>query len=166
MDATEVLRVLAALDAAGVRAGLTGGWGVDALLRRQTRSHRDADLGVAAETVDTTIDTLRGMGYAVTLDQRPARLVLISPAGQVDLHPIVWAPTGTGIQTGFNGETFEYPPGSLEAEGLIAGHLVRCGTPRLQLTFHERYVPRDHDRADMAALAEQFGLHLPPAYRD
>ena len=166
MDATEVLRVLAVLDAAGVRAGLTGGWGVDALLRQETRPHGDADLGVAAEHVDAAIDALAGIGYAVTIDQRPARLVLVSDKGKVDLHPIVWSPTGTGIQTGFDGETFEYPPGSLEAEGRIAGQQVRCGTPSLQLAFHERYVPRDHDRADMAALAEEFGLRLPPAYRD
>jgi len=166
MDAIEVLRVLSVLEAAGVRAGLTGGWGVDALLRRQTRAHGDADLGVSAEAVDTAIDALAGIGYSVSIDQRPARLVLVSAAGQVDLHPIVWGPTGTGIQTGFDGETFEYPPGSLEAEGIIAGQTVRCGTPSLQLTFHEHYLPRDHDRADMAALAEQFGLQLPLSYRD
>jgi lincosamide nucleotidyltransferase A/C/D/E len=166
MDAIEVLRVLSVLEAAGVRAGLTGGWGVDALLRRQTRAHGDADLGVPAEAVDTAIDALAGIGYSVSIDQRPARLVLVSAAGQVDLHPIVWGPTGTGIQTGFDGETFEYPPGSLEAEGIIAGQTVRCGTPSLQLAFHEHYLPRDHDRADMAALAEQFGLRLPLSYRD
>ena len=166
MDATEVLRVLAVLDAAGVRAGLTGGWGVDALLRRETRLHGDADLGVPAEAVDAAIDALAGIGYALTIDQRPARVVLVSDKGTVDLHPIVWGPTGAGIQTGFDGETFEYPPGSLEAEGLIAGQTVRCGTPSLQLAFHEHYVPRDHDRADIAALAEEFGLSLPPAYRD
>ena len=37
MDATEVLRVLDALDGAGIEAGVTGGWGIDALLRRETR---------------------------------------------------------------------------------------------------------------------------------
>jgi lincosamide nucleotidyltransferase A/C/D/E len=166
VEATEVLRVLTALDAVGIRAGLTGGWGVDALLRGQTRAHGDVDLGVSADAVDSAIDALVGIGYTVSIDQRPARLVLVSAAGQVDLHPIVWGPTGTGIQTGFDGETFEYPPGSLEAEGMIAGQPVRCATPSLQLTFHEHYLPRDHDRADMIALAEQFGLQLPPAYRD
>src|SRR5580765_3051198 len=61
VDATEVLRVLAVLDAAGVRAGLTGGWGVDALLRRQTRLHGDVDLGVPAEAVNAAIDALAGI---------------------------------------------------------------------------------------------------------
>ena len=47
MSGAEVLRVLDALDGAGIRTGITGGWGVDALLRRQTRPHTDLDLGVA-----------------------------------------------------------------------------------------------------------------------
>ncbi|MGZ4382041.1 MAG: nucleotidyltransferase domain-containing protein, partial [Gaiellaceae bacterium] len=44
MRATDVLEVLAALGEAGVRASLEGGWGVDALVGRQTREHEDLDL--------------------------------------------------------------------------------------------------------------------------
>lgn len=166
MDASEVLRVLDALDAAGIRAGITGGWGIDALLRRETRPHGDVDLGVASEAVDAAIEALGRLGYAVEVDDRPARVVLTSGHGQVDLHPIVWQPSGVGVQTGLDGETFDYPPGSLDTEGEIAGRIVRCGTPDLQAAFHQRYIPRDHDRRDMAALASEFRLVLPPAYSD
>ncbi len=166
MNATEVLRVLDALDAAGIGWGITGGWGIDALLRRETRPHGDVDLGVASEAVESAIDALAPLGYTLEVDERPARVVLRSEMGQVDLHPIVWGPSGAGVQTGLDGETFDYPPGSLDAEGVIGGRIVRCGTPELQLTFHERYEPRDHDRRDMAALAAAFGLSLPPAYSD
>ena len=58
MDADEVLRVLDALNAAGVRAGITGGWGIDALLRWQTREHGDIDLGVPADAVDAAIEAI------------------------------------------------------------------------------------------------------------
>ena len=163
--AAEVLRVLDALDEAGVRAGITGGWGIDALLRRESRSHGDVDLGVASETVDGAIDALRPLGYAMAIDERPARVVLTSDSGQVDLHPIVWDVSGAGVQTGLDGETFDYPAGSLDAEGEIAGRIVRCGTPELQVAFHSHYEPRDHDRADMAAIAAVFDVSLPPAYR-
>jgi lincosamide nucleotidyltransferase A/C/D/E len=164
MDAQEVLDVLDALDAAGVRAGVTGGWGIDALLRRQTRPHGDVDLGVPSDAVDTAIEALRLLGYGIVADERPARIVLEGSTGKVDLHPIVILPSGAGVQTGFDGQTFEYPPGSLEAEGEIGGRSVRCGTPGLQVTFHRGYEPRDHDRLDMAALAEAFGLTLEPPY--
>ena len=166
MNATEVLRVLDALDAAEIGWGITGGWGIDALLRRETRTHGDVDLGIASEAVDAAIDALASVGYRLDVDERPARVVLQSSDGQVDLHPIIWDASGAGAQTGLEGETFDYPPGSLDAEGEIGGRLVRCGTPELQLTFHDHYEPRDHDRLDMAALSAAFGLSLPPAYLD
>jgi lincosamide nucleotidyltransferase A/C/D/E len=164
VEAAEVLRVLDALGAAGVRAGITGGWGIDALLRRETRPHGDVDLGVSSEAVDVAIEALRPLGFGVATDDRPARLVLTSELGQVDLHPIVWDDSGAGVQTGLDGETFEYPAGSLDAEGEIGGRIVRCGTPELQVLFHQHYEPRDHDRRDMAVLAAAFDLPLPPAY--
>jgi lincosamide nucleotidyltransferase A/C/D/E len=168
MTADAVIAVIDALDGAGVRAGITGGWGIDALLRRETRSHGDLDLGIDREDVPTAIEALGRVGYRVEEDQRPARVELAGPDGRVDLHPIVYGADGAegaGRQTGFDGQTFDYPPGSLEAVGVIGGREVRCGTPDLQLLFHAGYAPRDHDRRDMAALAERFGLPLPEAYR-
>ena len=44
MLAHDVLEIVAGLDAAGVRVWLDGGWGVDALIRHQTRDHEDLDL--------------------------------------------------------------------------------------------------------------------------
>lgn len=165
MSGAEVLRVLDALDAAGIRAGITGGWGIDALLRLETRQHGDLDLGVAAEDVDPAIQALSPLGYVLTFDERPSRVVVESDLGRVDLHPIVWGSSGAGLQTGLAGEAFDYPAGSLEAEGEIAGRTVRCATPDLQLAFHAHYEPRDHDRRDMSALASEFKLSLPSSYR-
>lgn len=166
MNATEVLRVVDVLDAAGLGWGITGGWGIDALLRRETRTHGDLDLGIASEAVDDAIDALEPLGYILVRDERPARAVLTSDVGQVDLHPIAWQLSGDGVQTGLDGETFDYPAGSLDAEGEVGGRIVHCGTPELQVAFHSHYEPRDHDRRDMAALAAEFGLPLPAAYSD
>ena len=44
----DVLRVLDALDAAGIATHLEGGWGVDALAGRWTRAHRDVDVTMDA----------------------------------------------------------------------------------------------------------------------
>jgi lincosamide nucleotidyltransferase A/C/D/E len=59
VDAPEVLRVLDALDTAGIRVGITGGWGIDALLRRRIRPHGDVDLGIATDAVDGAVEALR-----------------------------------------------------------------------------------------------------------
>jgi lincosamide nucleotidyltransferase A/C/D/E len=152
VDAVEVLRVVQALEAAGIRYGLTGGWGIDALIGRQRRPHGDVDLGAAAEQVESVVALLAPLGYQVVLDQRPARLELEGPAGRVDLHPIRFDATGAGVQQGFDGVVYEYPLGSLDAIGWIAGVRVRCATPELQRRFHEGYELTDRDRDDMAAL--------------
>lgn len=152
------------LQSGGVTAGISGGWGIDALLGRQTRPHGDADLGIDANHLDLAISLLTGIGYVVATDQRPARVELSAESGRVDLHPIVWRDDGSGLQTGFGSERFAYPPGSLSAPGRIDGASVPCATPELQLLFHSHYEPREHDRRDMAALAERFELPLPPAY--
>ena len=166
MEGEEVLRVLDVLAAAGIPVSVAGGWGVDALLGRRTRDHGDLDLAVASTAIDRAIDALAAAGYALSVDQRPARLALSGALGSVDLHPVAFSPDGSGIQQGFDGQTFVYPPGSLDAVGTIAGRAVRCATPELQLRFHEGYAPRPVDRADMAALAAAFGLALPDALRD
>lgn len=156
-----MLRVLDALDAAGVQVGTTGGWGVDALLGAQTREHGDLDLGVATDLVERAVEALAPLGYLLAVDQRPARLELHAPTGHVDLHPIAFRRDGSGVQIGFDGQRFDYPPGSLAARGRIGGCEVACGTAELQLAFHLGYEPSETDRRDLAALAETFRLDLP-----
>jgi lincosamide nucleotidyltransferase A/C/D/E len=165
MAAEAVLEVIDTLSAAGLRAGITGGWGIDALLRRETRPHGDVDLGIDSGAVVSALDALAGLGYRIVDDQRPARVELAGPRGRVDLHPIAWHADGSGQQVGLAGEVIDYPAGSLDAVGVIGGREVRCGTPELQVAFHRHYMPREHDRRDMAALAAAFGLELPESYR-
>ena len=86
----EVVFLVAALQRAGVRCWLDGGWGVDALLGRQTRPHDDLDLVVVAEDVDPTLlDALAPLHFTIKEDRRPTRLVLRDHADrQVDVRPV------------------------------------------------------------------------------
>ena len=52
MTAERVLQILDTLRSAGVTATVDGGWGVDALVGRETRPHEDLDLVVALGDVD------------------------------------------------------------------------------------------------------------------
>jgi lincosamide nucleotidyltransferase A/C/D/E len=164
MTAADALDVLDGLAAAGIQASVGGGWGIDALLGRETRVHGDLDLAIDADSLDATVATLTGRGLAVTLDQRPARVVLGDGQRAVDLHPVRFGPDGTGLQPGLDGQTFVYPPGSTESTGRIDGRTVRCVSPDLQVMFHAHYEPRAIDRADMAALVAAFGVEPPTAY--
>jgi len=59
--------VLAALDAVGLRAFVAGGWGVDALIGRQTRVHRDLDLALdlTHATLERALSALKTLDYCV-----------------------------------------------------------------------------------------------------
>ena len=164
MTEEAVVTVLDAIDAIGVEVSVAGGWAVDALLGRVTRPHDDLDLALDAAAVDRAAAVLDDLGLHVEADERPARLALGDGVRSVDLHPVVWDAGGTGRQSGLAGEVFVYPPGSADAAGRIGGRVVRCLTPRLLLAFHLGYEPRMIDRADMAALADAFGLELPAPY--
>lgn len=152
MPVAEVLAVLAALRHSGCRVWVAGGWGVDALVGRQTRPHRDLDLALAAENEVVALEVLEGRGYAVETDWRPVRVELAAPGrGWVDVHPVVFDVTGCGRQSDLDGGHFDYPPDAFVI-GALAGHLVPCLSREQQIRFHTGYEPRAVDLHDLALL--------------
>ena len=147
--------MLAALDAVGLRAWVAGGWGVDALVGRQTRVHRDLDLAldVTHSTLERALSALETLDYRVEIDWRPSRVELAAPSARwVDLHPVVFDDQGTGWQANIDDlPPFRYPPHAF-TDGLINGSGVRCLSVAQQLLFHRGYPPRPHDLADVALL--------------
>jgi lincosamide nucleotidyltransferase A/C/D/E len=101
---SEVLAVTTALQEAGARFWVAGGWGVDALVGRVTRPHRDLDLAVAAEDLERAVERLAVLGYHPETDWLPVRLELAAPGGRwVDLHPVAFDGRGDGVQAGLDG---------------------------------------------------------------
>ena len=75
-DADDVLRIIDRLMSADIRVWVDGGWGVDALLGRQTRRHRDLDLALRLADVERALDVLAELGYRVVDDELPSRVDL------------------------------------------------------------------------------------------
>ncbi len=165
MTAEDVVTVMVRLVESGIEAWLDGGWGVDALLGEQTRDHEDLDLVVELAQVDSIQKVLKGLGYGITEDERPTRLALTAPGDQqIDLHTVVFDRGGGGIQSLQDGRTYRYPPEGFCGRGKIAGQVLPCLTPEVQLECHTGYKPTDTDRHDVGLLAERFVLPLPDAY--
>ena len=109
MPLTEVHRILDVLEALPCVVWISGGWGVDALVGRQTRPHRDLDLGVDASREVEVLAALQSLGYEVETDRRPVRVEMAAPGDRwVDLHPVVLDVSGDGRQAGFEGAVFTY----------------------------------------------------------
>lgn len=167
MTAADVLEVLDALEAAVVGAWIDGGWGVDALLGRQTRAHVDLDLALDRERLPGAREALEGLGFHHAADAQPglpARFVMVDSRGrQVDLHPLRFDDVGDGWQQlGVAGDRWgRYPAADLRSTGSIGGREVRCLSPELQVRFHLGYRWTEADERDLRLLSETFGLPMP-----
>jgi lincosamide nucleotidyltransferase A/C/D/E len=156
VEGDEVIEILTALDGAGIDVWIDGGWGVDALLGARTRKHGDLDLAMRAADCRRAAAALPGFAHDLTAEPGlPSRFVLMDGRGRiVDIHPLTE-------------EQPRYAPEDLAGTGLIAGRVVRCLTAAAQIANHSGYAnhgPDDYDYQDMRALAERFGLGLPPEY--
>jgi lincosamide nucleotidyltransferase A/C/D/E len=141
------------------RVWIAGGWGVDALVGRQTRIHSDLDLAVDVTrmALDHLLQAFGRHGYVVEADWRSSRVALVAGARQVDLHPLVFDAQGTGWQANVEGhEPFRYPEDAF-AKGLIDGRLVDCLSVAQQLRFHHGYAQRERDNQDIALLDALIG---------
>lgn len=162
MQAVDVLLLVGALSELGVVCWLDGGWGVDCLLREQTRDHGDLDLVVGWNDVNRVVDYLVSHGYRIIRDWLPSSIALRDQMGrEVDLHPVDLTADGGGDQLLQDGSTWHYSP---PVQGAIAGGTVACASPQDQLLMHLGYEPRHVDFVDLRAIAERFGLPLPPPF--
>jgi lincosamide nucleotidyltransferase A/C/D/E len=129
-----VVEVLEVLERAECRSWVAGGWGVDALVGRQTREHRDLDLAIDAEQEAFAVAALRRLGYEVETDWRPARVELGAAGWRwVDLHPVCFNRHGHGCQVDLDGGFFEYPSDCF-ATGRLGGRSVRAYRPNSSCT--------------------------------
>ena len=151
MTAALVRATLDSFERAGTEVWIGGGWGIDALVGRQTREHRDLDLMYRIEEDASLRRTLAASGYVVDTDWWPVRVEYRGPS-YVDVHPLTFAPDGSATQAGLHGSRFDYPASAF-VHGTIGGRRVACLSAAQQRTFHSGYELRDVDRADLAALA-------------
>lgn len=156
-----------AFDQGRIRCWVVGGWGVDALLGRCTRPHKDLDVLLALgehahawrllhergyrlayrweECVDVPGVLLNGTGQptAYVLEDQSGRLVDVHVLDdrEHELTPL-WATDRVLIA------------GALDASGTIDGLPVRCMSARMQLLAHEGYELPDEHRADVVLLQQ------------
>ena len=152
MTVAQVLAVLDVVRRVGCRFWLEGGWGVDALVGRQTRPHRDLDLDIDGAFEADVLAALAELGYAVETDWRPNRVELAAPGrGWVDVHPLEIDPRGNARQAALGGGWHEFPS-SYFTVGRVGGVEVPCFTAEAQRFFHTGYELRDVDRLDLDEL--------------
>jgi len=167
MESTDVLDLYKELQRLGVQIWIDGGWGVDALLQKQTRPHSDLDIAIQLKDVATLRKLLKSRNYReIKLEiARPHNFVLgDARAHEIDVHVIVMNDDGNGIY-GPPEKGEMYPAAALTGHGTINGQPVRCISPEWTIKFHSGYELKEKDFKDVAALCEKFGIPLSEEYR-
>lgn len=149
-DVVELLEVMDSVEASPV---VVGGWGVDALVGRATRTHRDLDVLVRADQVDRVVGQLEALGMCRGVDWLPVRVEFSDERRTVDVHPAHDDGAGGWWQHGLGDDRFEYPASAL-TWGTIEGRPVRCLTAARQIELHSGYDPRPEDLHDLGLLRE------------
>ena len=179
--AKSVVQIFRLLEESGVPVWLDGGWGIDALLKRETREHRDLDLIVPAECLNAAELVLGDVGFLKDdhHTEMPARFVLRnSDEFQIDLHPVTFKPDGSAEHLYFvedadakNLYPFVHSAAGLSGVGMINGRIVRCTTAAEQIRqrVERRYSPWGQDRIrangvsadleDIISLQQELGIH-------
>jgi lincosamide nucleotidyltransferase A/C/D/E len=161
MSAEDALELLSLFEQNGLDVIIDGGWGVDALLGEQTRSHADLDIVIAYEDVADLRRLLETKGFSDVPrdDTRPVNFVMGDDGGrQVDIH------TYTLDRVNHPEQGLDYPHDSLYGVGSILGHPVRCIDAENMVKFHCGYDLDENDYHDVKALCMRFGMELPAEY--
>jgi hypothetical protein len=149
MSAEDVVAIVRRLQRAGLPVWLDGGWGVDALVRRQTRPHDDLDVVVRIEDVAAVERELAALGYERAGGGPPMSFESVDAEGrQVDVHPIA----ADGAYVNRDGTIWHYPLRGLAGKGAVAGQGVDCLTAETQVICHGGYELDDDDLHDLRLL--------------
>jgi len=167
MSSTALVELLQLLDEATILVWLDGGWGVDALLGTQTRSHKDVDIILSVADVPKLKEVLGRRGFAIARGQPPHSFVLADLSGlEVDVHAVVFDVHGSAVYRMESGEDWTFPAEGFAGQGVVNGTAVRCLSPTTQVLCHASgYAPTERDLRDMALIQERFGVELPPQLR-
>lgn len=161
--AKDVIEFLQLLDQNHIKAHVDGGWGVDALLGEQTRSHSDLDIAIEHKDAITIRSLLEARGYRDVPrdDTRDCNFVLGDDKGhQIDIHTYTFDESGKLV---FG---VPYPFDSLTGTGSINGYPVKCISPEWMVRFHTGYQLDENDYRDVKALCQRFGIEVPSEFEE
>jgi lincosamide nucleotidyltransferase A/C/D/E len=163
MDGSRVVSVLQAFAGHDIPVWVDGGWCIDALLHRQTRSHDDLDLVARIEDTERIVEALGELGYVQGGGGIPHSYELVDAAGhQVDVHPVAIQPNAEGDYRSDSGVNWVYPAHAFSGRGRVDGRDVSTISADFMLVCHTTGYALDADHSrDVELLAATYDLQLP-----
>ncbi|HEY8325169.1 MAG TPA: hypothetical protein VIG77_11800 [Ktedonobacterales bacterium] len=157
LSADNAVALCQLLEQGAIRFWVMGGWGLDALLRRQTRLHKDLDILVLLDDLTRLQSLLDEHGFVRKLIWKESRWVEMASGRlptafvaadiqgrELDVH-IIEATTGGSIIQHFD-PPWPFPT-DIAAQGRISRVAVSCVSRETQIAMHTGYsLPESHLR--------------------
>ncbi len=183
MKGEDLIEIYASLLKHGVQIWIDGGWGVDALLERQTRPHKDLDAIVAFDDLPAMTAVLSERGFVLkhiwdenrwlrhegrvlligtgeTGGEVATAFVLKDALGrEIDIHVMQFDEHGCGTPAWRS--IVSFPADAFTGHGVIAGSSVRCLSAATQMRTHTGYPLQEKDIQDLWLLHQRFGVDYP-----
>jgi lincosamide nucleotidyltransferase A/C/D/E len=163
MSAERARKVYELLDQNGVRCWVMGGWGIDALLGRVTRAHKDLDLLVQISDLPSYSEIVHSHGFGRKLEWSESRPISVGgmkfdsafvdahrDGREIDVHVIEVDNEGAVVQ--FHTDPWPLPLDTFSEVGTIEGVTVRCISRAAQLAMHSSYDLPEKHREDVRLL--------------
>jgi lincosamide nucleotidyltransferase A/C/D/E len=162
MTPEDAIGIVDLLNQNNIEVIIDGGWGVDALLGKQTRIHADLDVAVNHKDVPRIREIMETRGYQEIPwgDTWECNFVLSDDQGHLfDIHSCTFDETGNNVFV------VKYPFDSWKGSGSINGFLVKCISPEWMVKFHTGYKLDENDYQDVKLLCRKFGIEMPEEYK-
>lgn len=163
MTANDLIEIVQLFNQNHINFYIDGGWGVDALLEKQTRTHADLDIAVQHKDVAQIRALLEARGYKDVPrdDTSECNFVLGDNQGhQIDIHSYTFDSAGNHVYG------VAYPFDSLTGTGSVNGHPVKCISSEWMVKFHSGYKLDKNDYHDIKALCQRFDIKMPLEYEE
>lgn len=145
----DLFKVLDLMDKTGIRYWLDGGWGVDVLVGKQTRMHRDVDINFDSQHTEELLLVLERNGYEIITDWSPVRIELYHPKlSYIDIHPFVISDDGRVKQADLEGGWYEFEADYF-GDAIYQERRIYCISAKGQKVFHTGYELREVDKYDI-----------------
>jgi lincosamide nucleotidyltransferase A/C/D/E len=156
MSAAQAQTVYELLEQNGVRCWVMGGWGVDALLGRVTRAHKDLDLLVQVADLPRYSEIVQSHGFDRKLEWSESQPIEVDghqfdsafvdahrDGREIDVHVIDVDDGGPVVQ--FHKDPWPLPSDTVSGMGTLEDMTVRCVSRAAQLAMHSSYeLPAKH----------------------
>ncbi len=163
VSVTDVKQILRLAMEAEIKVFLDGGWGVDALIGYETRTHNDIDIFVEKKDYHKFIQIIKDNGfYEIKMEYTTTSHTVWEDENKriIDLHCFEYTDDDKIL---YEGNCF--PLETFTGRGKVEDIEVSCIEPYSQVMFHLGYEFDENDMHDVKLLCETFHIEIPDAYR-